>query len=392
MKPFFSRQSGVALIAALLLMTSIVFILGNIFYRHQINVAQSTLAIHQDQAFLLALSAESWARQLLDDDDKNYDHFQELWAQAIPAMPVDGGMINGCISDLQSKFNLNNFTVGYTTPTDLSTALSGVSSSSAKTWNNLLRYLEMPVFPGRVEAIIDWVDKGAAKIGPDGAELEEYASAIPPRMIADEPMTEPTELASVVGYEIFEVQKLMPWISALPLSLPSSPSSSRPGSSKSPISNSVPVSINVNTASEELLLALGDRYDMQFRDAILMNRPFETLPDLHNQLNLDTGLSIKDIQNRWPESLVNIRSEYFQLYIEVMLGEARIEVRSIIMRRFGTDSVIISRELTTVPASVDKNSTSVLLEKLLAGSNSDKESEDIIDDQQVLPACLMIGA
>jgi hypothetical protein len=75
-----------------------------------------------------------------------------------------------------------------------------------------------------------------------------------------------------------------------------------------------------------------------------------------------------------------------------MLGEARIEVRSIIMRRFGTDSVIISRELTTVPASVDKNSTSVLLEKLLAGSNSDKESEDIIDDQQVLPACLMIGA
>ena len=77
-------------------------------------------------------------------------------------MPVDGGMINGCISDLQSKFNLNNFTVGYTTPTDLSTALSGVSSSSAKTWNNLLRYLEMPVFPGRVEAIIDWVDKGAA--------------------------------------------------------------------------------------------------------------------------------------------------------------------------------------------------------------------------------------
>jgi hypothetical protein len=137
---------------------------------------------------------------------------------------------------------------------------------------------------------------------------------------------------------------------------------------------------------------LGDRYDLQFRDAILMNRPFETLPDLHNQLNLDTGLSIKDIQIRWPESLVNIRSEYFQLYIEVMLGEARIEVRSIIMRRFGTDSVIISRELTTVPASVDKNSTSVLLEKLLAGSNSDKESEDIIDDQQVLPACLMIGA
>ena len=38
-----SRQYGVALVAALILMTSIVFILGNIFYRHQISVAQSTL-------------------------------------------------------------------------------------------------------------------------------------------------------------------------------------------------------------------------------------------------------------------------------------------------------------------------------------------------------------
>ena len=38
-----------------------------------------------------------------------------------------------------------------------------------------------------------------------------------------------------------------------------------------------PVVININTASEELLLALGDIYDMQFRDAVIANRPFETL-------------------------------------------------------------------------------------------------------------------
>ena len=90
-----TKQAGVALIAALILMTSIVLVLGNIFYRHQINVAQASLSMHQDQAFLLALSAESWARQLLDEDDRKFDHFDEIWAQAIPAMPVDGGLING---------------------------------------------------------------------------------------------------------------------------------------------------------------------------------------------------------------------------------------------------------------------------------------------------------
>jgi len=382
MKPFFSRQSGVALIAALLLMTSIVFILGNIFYRHQINVAQATLSIHQDQAFLLALSAESWARQLLEEDltDSKADHFGELWAQAIPAMPVDGGMINGCISDLQGRFNLNNFLVGYRSSGALNAALSGDESSFAKTWNNLLRYLDMPVFPGRVEAIIDWLDKDSSKIGPDGAEQDEYAGAIPPRMIADSAMVEPSELASVLGYKIFEVQRLMPWITTLPID------------DITPGVKQIPVSINVNTASEELLLALGDTFDMQFRDAVIMNRPFDELTDFHRQLETDLALSPSDVERRWPNTLVTVASDYFELYIEVMLGEARIEVRSIIMRSSNADSVIISRDLTTVPASVDKNSASVLLEKLLAGSKSDKESEEIIDDQQVLPACVMIGA
>ena len=378
----FSRQSGVALIAALLLMTSIVFILGNIFYRHQINVAQSTLSIHQDQAYLLALSAESWARQLLEEDlaDSSADHFGELWAQAIPAMPVDGGMVNGCISDLQGRFNLNNFRVSYKTPEALNSELSGDESSYAKVWNSLLLYFEIPIFPGRVEAIVDWLDDDSSKIGPEGAEEEDYAGQIPPQMIADSVMVEPSELASVVGYEIFEVQRLMPWITALPVA------------ASTPSSVEETTRINVNTASEELLLALGGDLDSQFRDAVLANRPFDDLQVFYNSLAYDFSLPVADIQRRWPDTLIGVSSNFFQLYIEVMLGEARIEVKSIIMRSSNADSVIISRELTTVPASVGKNSASELLEKLLANSESDKESEKIIDEQQVMPACLMIGA
>lgn len=378
----FSRQSGVALIAALLLMTSIVFILGNIFYRHQINVAQSTLSIHQDQAYLLALSAESWARQLLEEDlaDSSADHFGELWAQAIPAMPVDGGMVNGCISDLQGRFNLNNFRVSYKTPEALNSELSGDESSYAKVWNSLLLYFEIPIFPGRVEAIVDWLDDDSSKIGPEGAEEEDYAGQIPPQMIADSVMVEPSELASVVGYEIFEVQRLMPWITALPVA------------ASTPSSVEETTRINVNTASEELLLALSGDLDSQFRDAVLANRPFDDLQVFYNSLAYDFSLPVADIQRRWPDTLIGVSSNFFQLYIEVMLGEARIEVKSIIMRSSNADSVIISRELTTVPASVGKNSASELLEKLLANSESDKESEKIIDEQQVMPACLMIGA
>lgn len=382
MQSSFSRQSGVALIAALLLMTSIMFILGNIFYRHQINIAQSTLAIHQDQAYLLALSAESWARQLLEEDaaDSQADHFEELWAQAIPAMPVEGGIVNGCISDLQGRFNINS--LYYKSPSELKNALNGDESSFAKTWNNLLRYLDIPVYPGRIEAIVDWLDPNSTKVGPDGAEQEEYSGFYPPRTIADAPMVEAGELASVLGYEVFEVQRLMPWLTALPVP------KVIPGQSTKA------VAININTASEELLLGLGDIYDVQFRDTVIANRPFETLNDFHSLLEFELALPIADIVRRWPEDVISVASQFFELYIEVTLGEARIEVRSIIMRSSSADSGIISRELIAVPAKMNKDSVTELLEKMTAGNNlgSDKNSDSTFDDEQVLPACAMIGA
>ena len=378
----FSRQSGVALVAALLLMTSIMFILGNIFYRHQINIAQSTLSIHQDQAYLLALSAESWARQLLEEDavDSTNDHFNELWAQAIPAMPVEGGIVNGCISDLQGRFNVNS--LFYKSPAEVKKALSGSEVSFAKTWNNLLRFYDIPVFPGRIEAVVDWIDKNSTKVGPDGAEQEEYSGFYPPRTIADAAMVEPTELASVIGYEVFEVQRLLPLLSALPAP------KIIPGKA-----TKVDV-ININTASEELLLAMGDIYDMQFRDAVIANRPFETLNELYDVLLNELGLTVIESKQLWPKDIIGVASNYFELYIEVTLGEARIEVRSIIMRSSSADSVIISRELNTVPAKMKKDSVTELLDKLAASdkTESDKSSDSIFDDQQVVPACAMIGA
>merc|ERR1711965_787487 len=106
-----ARQSGVALLAALILMLAVVMVMGNIFYRHQIDITQAAASVHSDQALLLAMSGESWARQLLSDqeDDREVDSFDEDWAQALPMLPVDGGMITGCISDLQGRININSF-------------------------------------------------------------------------------------------------------------------------------------------------------------------------------------------------------------------------------------------------------------------------------------------
>ena len=375
-----SRQYGVALVAALILMTSIVFILGNIFYRHQISVAQSTLTMHQNQAYFLALSAESWAKQLLDEDadESAFDHYNELWSQAIPAMPVDGGLINGCISDMQSRFNLNSL-VKYTNATQLTSVINSENNNHATVWNNILRLKEIPPDQSRLETIIDWIDKDSSTIGTSGAEQEIYESMRPPRMIADSQIVQPSELAEVMGYNLVEVQQLMPVITALPVALKTKPNQIEP------------YAININTAADELLLAMGGDFDMIFKDAVINNRPFEQIQDFYDKLAFELGYPEDNIKQRWPEDLIAIATQFFELYLEVTLGEARIEVRSIIMRRFNADSVILSRSMTTVPASIDKNSASALLGKML-GKESDDEAENNFDEEQVVPACITIGA
>jgi general secretion pathway protein K len=375
-----SRQYGVALVAALILMTSIVFILGNIFYRHQISVAQSTLIMHQNQAYFLALSAESWAKQLLDEDadESSFDHYNELWSQAIPAMPVDGGLINGCISDMQSRFNLNSL-VKYTNASQLTSVINSENNSHATVWNNILRLKEIPPDQSRLETIIDWIDKDSSTIGTSGAEQEIYESMRPPRMIADSQIVQPSELAEVMGYNLIEVQQLMSVVTALPVALKTKPNQVEP------------YAININTATDELLLAMGGDFDMIFRDAVINNRPFEQIQDFYDKLAFELGYPEDNIKQRWPEDLIAIATQFFELYLEVTLGEARIEVRSIIMRRFNTDSVILSRSMTTVPSSMDKNSASALLGKLL-GEGSVDEAENNFDEKQVVPACIMIGA
>lgn len=365
--PPFHNQRGVALLGALILVMALVLIIGNIFYRHQIDVSQATQSLHRDQALLLALSGESWARQLLQNDDQAVDSFDELWAQAIPAMPVDGGLLNGCIADLQGRFNLNSF--GDHKSGKLRGERGSENASFSNVWERLLSLSEIAIFPGRVEALIDWIDTDSNVVGNAGAEQDDYAGYLPPRMVANEKMAQPSELAAVQGYEIFEVQTIMPWITALP----------------------DVTQININTASDRLLMAIGGDFDLQFRDAVVANRPFNDMESLWDSLEVELAIEKDLLKARWPDSLLTTKTQYFQLYIEVLLGEARIEVRSIINRPTSGKPVILARDITTVPASLPRDGGSGLLE-ILDADMEDGEKDQDRESAVVQPACAMIGA
>ncbi|MDC0000112.1 type II secretion system minor pseudopilin GspK [Porticoccaceae bacterium] len=367
-----SKQRGVALLASLILMLAVVMALANIFYRHQIDVAQATSSVHGDQALLLAISGENWARDLLSEelDDPDVDSFDEDWAQAMPLMPVDGGQLSGCISDLQANINLNNF-AAYGVQT-LKSEMDSDVVGHAKLWINLLQLLELSADPSRIATIIDWVDEDSTPINSWGAEQAEYDSMQPPRVPANSRIADVSELAAISGYEVFEVQRLAPWLAALP----------------------VTTKININTASDEVLTAMGGDFAEQFMEAVIEDRPFSAVADFHQAISRAFQLSLPDTSMRWPASLVDVKSDYFQLYMEVSLGEARIEVKSIMDRRDRGAPVIISREVVVVPASLPEQNPEKLsaAEELFAdGAYEGRNINQSMETNRVQPACLMMG-
>jgi general secretion pathway protein K len=379
-----SQQQGVALLAAIILMLAITLIMTNIFYRHQIDVSQATASLHTDQALLIALSGEGWARELLEEDSRNpqtnqSDHYGEIWAQAMPLLPVEGGTLTGCISDLQSRINLNSFS-SYTAG-KLQTELNQYDNMGlAKAWIILLNLLEIPATPARAATIIDWLDTDATLINSSGAEQPDYEAFQPPRVVANDRMSDASELADVMGYRVQEVQLLLPWIATLPLP----PRASMP--------------ININTASEELLFALGGNYSAQFIEVVAQGRPFSDLNQLHSQLDTYLGFvnpsstSVKGTTagQIWNADLLTVSSEFFQLYLEVAIGEARIEVTSILHRRPGTQPDVIARTMVMVPTALPESKKLSEVEKLFTKNDNQNQQSDE-ESNIVQPACLMMG-
>jgi general secretion pathway protein K len=350
-----SRQRGVALLATLILTLAVTIILGNIFYRHQIEVSQAAGSLHSDQAILLAISAESWARDLLssENDDYKTDNFEEDWAQAIPFLPVDGGSVAGCIVDLQSRFNLNSlstFTVSL-----LQRELDGTTFGHVSVWENLLETLDIPADPSRVAVIIDWLDKDDSAITPSGAERSEYSIYNPPRFPHNNLIADAGELAAMQGYSLNDVQVLSPWITALPMSTP----------------------VNVNTASQQMLMSLSDGMGMEFVELVTSGRPYTKISEFYDAINQYLMIGEPQVKLRWPATLVDVKTAFFQLNLEVTLGQSKLQVKSIMQRKGRGSPTVISREIAVVPAGVE-----TLLFAVVSDDEDQQESESETDDSE----------
>jgi general secretion pathway protein K len=305
-----SRQNGVALLTALLVVALAAIAATAILSRQQIDIRRTATVLDSAQAYLYAQGAEEWARQILrrDSQQSRHDHLGEIWALRLPPTPVEGGQLYGQLEDLQSRFNLNNLRDGE--------GLAVVTEVAVFT--RLLALLDAP--RSLSGALGDWLDQDD-NADLDGAEDSYYLRQQPMYRSANQPLAMVTEMRALMGMNAEIYEKLLPYVTALPQRTP----------------------INLNTTSAPVLAALLNISLLQAENLIADRPPkgYETVQDFLTELGMDeTALAEAGIDL----SLLDVQSQYFLLHAVADIGVISIRLSSLLARR-GDKTTVLWRSL-----------------------------------------------
>ncbi len=285
-----AHQRGIALLTVLLVAALASVILAQLLGRHHLSVAYTRQALHAQQAMGYALGAEAFIRHLLHadriDDDRNppVDSLEDAWAEPQAPFEIDGGSIEIRVRDLEGLFNLNSI---------------DADPAAQERLRRLLAALELE--PTLADVILDWIDADEEVHGL-GAEDPTYLLESPAYRTANAPMASASELRLLANFEPEQVERLLPFVTALPTEADV---------------------ININTAPGPVLAALAPNMDpIQAGRYAHPLTPWQLPGDLIGQ---EAGFA--------PEAgSMTTQSRVFEARILVVYGTQRLMLRSVIHR------------------------------------------------------------
>ena len=254
--------------------------------------ARTAVLIARDQAVQVALGAESWIIDILQQDleDGQTDHLGEIWASDLPGLPIEGGEVFGEIKDLQGRFNINN----------LIDQNGAIHEESLEQFRRLL--VALTIDPRYAGIAADWLDSDLDASFPDGAEDPIYTGFLPPYRTPNQTVSSVTELAAIEGMDRDTFRALKPHLSALPGR----------------------TTVNVNTATPAVLQSLGEEISPSDVERLLVEREGSGFGDVQNAFS---SLVTPEVLPTLAES-----TSYFQLKVVVRLDTVRIILYSTLQR------------------------------------------------------------
>lgn len=209
-----SRQRGVALVVALLVVALATILVAALLDRGELALARTRNALRAEQAEAYAQGLEAYAMQVLMLRN-DADTAMSPWAQPMPPQVVPGGLVTASMRDLNGCFNLNN-----------------LDPVHRQAWQPVFRRLlaALGADQGIDGAIENWLDPAQA----DAASANAYLAQAVPYRPRGGLFAHVSELRLVRGIDGATYARLAPHVCALP-----------PGTR-----------INLNTATVPLLQAL----------------------------------------------------------------------------------------------------------------------------------------
>lgn len=293
-------QRGIALITAMLIVAIVAALATSLALGQQVWLRQTQNLTDLAQADLVRRGILETAAELLTEDAHNsqtnkIDATTEKWAQ--PFTPtIEGGTVLAVITDAQARFNLNNLV-----------QQGKVVPDERRVFTDLLAVLGLPL--QLVDPLIDWIDPDSVTTQPNGAEDLDYLNLDPPYRAANRALTSVDELRLIKGYSKEIVDKLQPFVIALPQSA---------GRTR----------INVNTASAEVLAALTGS-DVALAQQWVKDRennPYQSSGDFISRI----GSSEKLVAGTF-----DVKSGYFIVSVQTRIGRVQQRTQALIERPSG---------------------------------------------------------
>ena len=337
------KQTGVAIITALLIVTIAATVSITISTQLQLDVRRTGNMIALDQTDIYVSFIEKFTQDTL----KNADAFDELTKklreegkfEAI--YPVENGTVEGQITDLNSCINLNSL---------LDLVTGAPDATVEERVNQLFSNNNIP--RSMTAAIIDWIDADLNTTrSPDGAEDGHYLNLEQPYHTANQEISSITELRLIKGAENLQATPTYtPYANILALAEAFREDDNNwPSLCAFKTKSGVPSLINVNTASRDVLLSLAGTMTTAIVDDIIACRGTKgnKLKDVDDFANCSSGSGTVGtiVTNR---DKLGAESNYFLLKTKVSVGDAKKITYSIIFRDPSGKTEIISRTQRTL--------------------------------------------
>ncbi len=204
-----SRQRGIALLVAILLVAIGTIIAATIGYENAMAARRSTATFAFDQTLLISQGAEALAAYGLKQNKQSFPNSIDLsqpWTMPVgPLEIVPGVMLDASLEDVSGRFNINR----------LYDETTGKPNPAA--FNALVNLLEILQIETKWAGyILDWIDPDSQPTTPDGAEDSVYLGQDPPYLVPNKYIMSTSELLALPGFGRDRYLKLAPYITALP--------------------------------------------------------------------------------------------------------------------------------------------------------------------------------